>query len=129
MNTIKPIFENNLFGLKGGRVNFWVKMLIPRTHFLKILTPFMGSIYIATLIFTRNIIISVKIEFSLRLSGEVLSYPGCSSAMYSGCSMILSNPNSTSTRVGACCHSPTQPQQELELDLIMVRNPPPPGNF
>jgi hypothetical protein len=24
-----------------------------------------------------------------------------------------------------CCHSPTQPQPELELDLIMGRNPPP----
>ena len=24
------------------------------------------------------------------------------------------------------CHSPTQPQLELELDLIMGRNPPPP---
>ena len=24
------------------------------------------------------------------------------------------------------CHSATQPQHELELDLIMVRNPPPP---
>ena len=24
------------------------------------------------------------------------------------------------------CHSPTQPQPELELDLIMGRNPPPP---
>ena len=23
------------------------------------------------------------------------------------------------------CHSPTQPQHELELDLIMGRNPPP----
>jgi hypothetical protein len=49
-----------------GRVKFWVKMLIPRIYFLKILTPFLGSIYIATLIFTRNIIINVKIEFSLR---------------------------------------------------------------
>ena len=43
-------------------------MLIPRTHLLKILTPFLGSIYITTLIFTRNIIISVKIDFSLRLN-------------------------------------------------------------
>ena len=25
-----------------------------------------------------------------------------------------------------CCHSPTQPQLELELDLIMGRKPPPP---
>ena len=58
------------FRLKGGRVKFWVKMLIPRTHFLKILTPFLGSIYIAKLIFTRNIIISVTIEFSLRLTGQ-----------------------------------------------------------
>ena len=24
-----------------------------------------------------------------------------------------------------CCHSPTQPQHELELDFIMGRNPPP----
>jgi hypothetical protein len=24
------------------------------------------------------------------------------------------------------CHSPTQPHHELELDLIMGRNPPPP---
>ena len=43
-------------------------MLILRTHFLTILTPFLGSIYIATLIFTRNIIINVKIEFSLPLT-------------------------------------------------------------
>ena len=27
---------------------------------------------------------------------------------------------------GTNCHSPTQPQHELELDLIMGRNPPPP---
>ena len=28
------------------------------------------------------------------------------------------------------CHGPTQPQLELELDLIMGRNPPtPPGTF
>ena len=49
-------------------------MLIPRTHFLKILTPFLGSIYIATLIFTRNIIISVKIDFSLRLNHRASLY-------------------------------------------------------
>jgi hypothetical protein len=55
------------FRLKGGRVNFWMKMLIPRTHFLKILTPFLGSIYIATLIFTRNRIISVKLNFHYAL--------------------------------------------------------------
>ena len=42
-------------------------MLIPRTHLLKILTPFLDSINIVTLIFTLNIIISVKIELSLRL--------------------------------------------------------------
>ena len=47
-------------------------MLIPRTHFLKILTPFLGSMHIATLIFTRNIIKSVKIEFSLRLNKHTL---------------------------------------------------------
>ena len=52
-----------------------LKMLIPSTHFLKILTPFLGSIYIATLIFTRNIIIIVKIEFSLRLNSRVSSVP------------------------------------------------------
>jgi hypothetical protein len=28
-----------------------------------------------------------------------------------------------------CCHSPTQPQHELELELIMGRNPPTPGTF
>ena len=32
-----------------------------------------------------------------------------------------------------CCHSPTQPQLELALDLIMGRNPPthppPPGTI
>ena len=27
---------------------------------------------------------------------------------------------------GTNCHSPTQPQNKLELDLIMGRNPPPP---
>jgi hypothetical protein len=27
------------------------------------------------------------------------------------------------------CHSQTQPQLELELDLIMGRNPPQPGTF
>jgi hypothetical protein len=26
----------------------------------------------------------------------------------------------------SCCHNPTQPQLELEHDLIMGRNPPPP---
>jgi hypothetical protein len=25
LNTIKPIFENIFFGLKGGRADFWVK--------------------------------------------------------------------------------------------------------
>jgi hypothetical protein len=30
----------------------------------------------------------------------------------------------------SCCHSPTQPQLEMELDLIMGRKPPtPPGTF
>ena len=62
--------ENIFVRLKGGRVNFWVTMLIIRTHFWKILTPFLDSIYIATLIFTQNIVISVKIELSLRLSNQ-----------------------------------------------------------
>jgi hypothetical protein len=52
------------------RVNFGMIILIPRIHFLKILIPFMSSIYIATLIFTRNIIISVKIKLSLRLTRQ-----------------------------------------------------------
>jgi hypothetical protein len=30
---------------------------------------------------------------------------------------------------GTNCHSPTQPQHELELDLIMGRNPLPPRNI
>jgi hypothetical protein len=30
----------------------------------------LGSIYITTLIFTQNIIVSVKIELSLRLNGD-----------------------------------------------------------
>ena len=46
-----------------------MKILIPRTNFLKILTPFLGCICIDTSIFTRSIIISVKIELSLRLTG------------------------------------------------------------
>ena len=42
--------------------------------FFEDLTPFLGSIYIATLIFTQNIITSVKIEFSLRLSPHSWTY-------------------------------------------------------
>ena len=38
--TIAPIFENHFL----GQINFLVKMLIPKTHFLKILTPFLDYI-------------------------------------------------------------------------------------
>ena len=37
--------------------------------------------------------------------------------------------NDQGTGGGTNCHSPTQPQNELELDLIMGRKPPPPRNF
>ena len=36
-----------------------------------------------------------------------------------GIGLVLSNPGKDS------CHSPIQPQHELELDLVMGRNPPP----
>ena len=60
------ILEFLFFGLKGGRVNIWVKMLIPKTHFYPILTSFLDYIYIKALIFTRIIIISAQVELSPR---------------------------------------------------------------
>ena len=68
LNTINPIFANIFFAPKGGQVSFLVKILIPRTDFLKIFNPCLGFIYIDTLIFTWSIILSVKIELSLRLT-------------------------------------------------------------
>ena len=53
-----------------------MKILIPETDFLKKLTPFLGSIYIDTSIFTRSIIISVKIEISLPLNVQQLENSG-----------------------------------------------------
>ena len=82
LNTMNPIFENIFFHLKGGRVNFWMKMLIPKTHFLKILTSFLGSIYTLTLIFPRNIILSVKMELSPRPTSGLC--PPCGSTATSG---------------------------------------------
>ena len=69
---INPIFVNIFSALKGAQVTFWMKILIPRTDFLlKILSPFLGSICIDTLIFTPSIILRVKIEFSLRLTSTI----------------------------------------------------------
>ena len=47
-------------------MNFWVKMLIPKTHFYPILTSFLDYIYIKALIFTRIIIISAQVKLSPR---------------------------------------------------------------
>ena len=50
--NIAYILKFSFFGLKGGRVNFWVEMLIPKTHFYPILTSFLEYFYIKALIFT-----------------------------------------------------------------------------
>ena len=63
------IWKYLFFGLKGDRVDFLVKTLIPKTHFFHILTPFLDYIYIKTLIFNRIIIISVQVELSPRPIG------------------------------------------------------------
>ena len=48
------ILEFRFFGLKGGRVDFKVKMLIPKTDFfsLPILTSILDYLYMKPLIFT-----------------------------------------------------------------------------
>ena len=69
LNTINPIFENIIFFvLRGPESIFGWKCWYPEPIFWRF-WPHFWILYIATLIFIRNIIISVKIELSLRLNG------------------------------------------------------------
>ena len=66
----EPYIWGYFFYAQRGWVNFWVKKCIPKTHFLKIFTSFLGSIYKLTLIFPLNITINVKMELSPRPTGR-----------------------------------------------------------